>query len=246
MRAILTFHSIDASGSVLSYDSHLFDTLLADLRQKAIPICNLDTLLANDTKNGIAITFDDGMKSVHENALPILREYQAPAHVFLTTQVIDGGSMGPRQPVNIPSFDMLNWREVEALHRDGIRIENHTHTHPDMRSLTDHQIAEECGKADQIIMSRLGRKPRYFAYPFGYHNQMTCDFVRCRYSGAVTTELRKLSIDEDTAVLPRLDTYYLRSRTHIGLIDSPVMHMYLMLRHKIRTLRNKTYTVPRS
>ncbi len=237
MRAILTFHSIDTSGSVLSYDSRLFDALLADLTKKAIPICHLDTLLASDAKRGIAITFDDGMKSVYKNALPILREYQAPAHIFLTTKVVDGDRMWSQQPANIPSFEMLNWKEVEALHRAGMCIENHTHTHPDMRSLTEDQIAEECGKADQIIMSRLGRKPRYFAYPYGYHNRMARDFVRGCYSGSVTTELRKLGFDEDTALLPRLDAYYLRSKLQIRLIDSPAMHVYLMLRHKMRLLK---------
>ena len=64
MRAILTFHSIEASGSVVSFDARLFEALLADLIKKAIPIRNLDTLLASDAINGVAFTFDDGMKSV--------------------------------------------------------------------------------------------------------------------------------------------------------------------------------------
>lgn len=237
MRAILTFHSIDASGSVVSFDAQLFDALLADLMKKSIPICDLDTLLISNAENGVAITFDDGMKSVYQNALPILREYQAPAHIFLTTSAIDGGSRLRQQPVNVPSFEMLNWQEVEALHLAGVHVECHTHTHPDMRLLTGDQIAAECGKADEIITSRLGRKPRYFAYPFGYHNQMARDFARGCYSGSVTTELRKLGSNEDMAALPRLDAYYLRSKARIRSIDSPAMHMYLALRNKMRTLR---------
>lgn len=237
MRAILTFHSIDASGSVVSFDAQLFDDLLADLSKKAIPIRDLDTLLASDANQGIAITFDDGMKSVYQNALPRLREYQAPAHVFLTTGVIGSDGRWPQQPASAPSFEMLNWQEVEALHQVGVRMECHTHTHPDLRSLTGEQIAEECGKAEQMIASRLGRKPRYFAYPYGYHNQKTRDCVRGRYAASVTTELRKLNSDEDTAALPRLDAYYLRSGLGIRLLDSPLMQVYLMLRNKMRTLK---------
>ena len=204
MRAILTFHSIDPSGSVISFDAQLFDALLADLARKAIPICDLDSLLSGDVKTGVAITFDDGMKSVYQNALPILQKYQAPAHVFLITGVIGGGSMRARELANIPPLEMLNWQEVEALHLAGVHMECHTHTHSDMRSLTGDQITEECGKADEIINSRLGRKPRYFAYPFGYHNQLARDSVRGCYAGSVTTELRKLGTSEDTASLPRL------------------------------------------
>jgi peptidoglycan/xylan/chitin deacetylase (PgdA/CDA1 family) len=237
MRAILTFHSIDDSGSVLSFHEQLFDALLAQLAKKAIPVCDLDFLLSNDVKTGVAITFDDGMKSIHQNALPILQNYDAPAHIFLPTGVIDGGHMLTQDLTTPLPFEMLDWQELEALHLAGVRIECHTHTHPDMRSLTVDQIAEECGKADEVIHSRLGRKPSYFAYPFGYHNKRARDYVRDCYSASVTTELRKLGVSEDTAALPRLDSYYLRSRLSIRLLDSPAMHFYLGLRNSMRNLR---------
>ncbi len=237
MRAILTFHSIDASGSVLSFNEQLFDALLANLKKKAIPVYELDSLLSNDVKTGVAITFDDGMKSVYQNALPILKKHEAPAHLFLPTGIIDGDHQITKDLTTPLPYEILDWKEVEALHSAGVRIESHTHTHPDIRLLTVEQIAEECGKADEIIHSRLGRRPRYFAYPFGYHNRRARDIVRARYSGSVTTELRKLGADEDKAALPRLDAYYLRSGVRIRLIDSPLMHAYLSLRNSLRTLK---------
>jgi len=90
-----------------------------------------------------------------------------------------------------------------------------------------------------VISSRLGRKPGYFAYPFGYHNQKVRDCVRERYTACVTTELRTLGSDEDSAALPRLDTYYLRSRAGIRFIDTSLMQVYLALRSKLRTLRGR-------
>ncbi len=228
---------MEASGSVVSFDARLFETLLVVLAKKAIPIIDLDTLLASDSQDGIAITFDDGMKSVYQNALPILREYQVPAHVFLTTGVVGGDGRWPQQSVNLPPFEMLNWKEVETLHQAGVLFESHTHTHPDLRLLTQDQVAEECGQADEIITARLGRKPRYFAYPFGYHNQVVREFIRGLYAASVTTELRQLGAHEDTAALPRLDAYYLRSKSRIRLIDSSAMHVWLSLRNSLRTLR---------
>lgn len=41
----------------------------------------------------VAITFDDGYRSTHDLALPILREYQLPATVFVTTGHMEKGSM---------------------------------------------------------------------------------------------------------------------------------------------------------
>src|SRR5437763_8996597 len=73
MRAILTFHSIDDSGSVLSYSPNTFDKLLLALQRSAIPLLDLGTLLRPETKTGVALTFDDGMRSIFTEALPILR-----------------------------------------------------------------------------------------------------------------------------------------------------------------------------
>src|SRR6516164_7287159 len=59
MRAILTFHSIDDSGSVLSYPPRTFERLLLALQHSGIPLLDLDTLLRAETKTGVALTFDD-------------------------------------------------------------------------------------------------------------------------------------------------------------------------------------------
>jgi peptidoglycan/xylan/chitin deacetylase (PgdA/CDA1 family) len=40
---------------------------------------------------GIAITFDDGYRSVYTTALPILREYNIPATVYLTVETVETG-----------------------------------------------------------------------------------------------------------------------------------------------------------
>lgn len=41
----------------------------------------------------VCITFDDGYRSIHDFALPILREFGLPATVFVTTGTVDGGTM---------------------------------------------------------------------------------------------------------------------------------------------------------
>jgi peptidoglycan/xylan/chitin deacetylase (PgdA/CDA1 family) len=41
----------------------------------------------------ICITFDDGYRSIHDLALPILQEFGLPATVFTTTAYMDGGNM---------------------------------------------------------------------------------------------------------------------------------------------------------
>ncbi|WP_229518532.1 polysaccharide deacetylase family protein [Massilia sp. PAMC28688] len=41
----------------------------------------------------VAITFDDGYRSVHDLALPILRQFKLPATVFVTSGYVGGGNM---------------------------------------------------------------------------------------------------------------------------------------------------------
>ena len=237
MKAIITFHSIDTSGSVLSYPPDSFASLLDALGKSGLPVLELGKLLAPETDRGVSFTFDDGMRSVFTSALPILRDHDVPAHLCLTSAAVGKDNQWPGQPGRAPVFDMLNWDQIEALHGAGVYIESHTHNHPDLRTLNHDELEQECERADRIIEQRVGRRPQFFAYPYGYKNDAICDFMRSRYKGAVTTELGMIHGNEDFAKLPRLDSYYLKNRWLQRNLDSPVSSLYLLLRSHLRELR---------
>jgi peptidoglycan/xylan/chitin deacetylase (PgdA/CDA1 family) len=237
MRAILTFHSIDDSDSVLSYSPKAFSSLLQRLVEREVPVLDLDTLLQPETERGVAITFDDGMQSVHRNAMPVLQDLGLPAHLFVATGAVNSKQPWPRDPCDGHTFAMLDWNELEALQVAGIRIEGHTHSHPDMRALTIGQMQEECEQADALIEQRLGRRPEYFAYPYGHHNRMVREFSAGRYRGTVTTELRTLNDHPDSSALPRLDSYYLQSPRMIRNFGSLPMRSYMGVRNILRNWR---------
>lgn len=237
MHAILTFHSIDDQNSVISCKPKYFALLLESLAAHDIPVYDLPTLLRPDTTHGITITFDDGMRSVLQNALPVLREYAAPAHLFVATSAVDDSGGWPRNAPGMPCYEMLDWDELGQLQAGGVFIESHTHSHPDLRTLSIAQIQEECTLVDEMIEARLGRRPQYFAYPFGYHNPQVREVARARYQAAVTTELRMLGGAEDRAALPRIDSYYLQSEWRIRHLDSAVVQGWLALRNVLRTMR---------
>jgi peptidoglycan/xylan/chitin deacetylase (PgdA/CDA1 family) len=242
MKAILTFHSIDDSGSVLSYPPGQFAYLLETLRRKKIPIVDLTTIMDPATEHGVALTFDDGMYSLFSDAMPVLKDFEAPAHVFITTNAINSDQKWPRQPSDVPGFKMLGWPEIESLHANNVFIDAHTGSHPDMRNLSASQLVDECEMADSEIERRIGRRPEFFAYPFGYHNKRARDYCRTRYRASVTTELRSLSAGDDVAALPRLDTYYLRTTQFIDKLDSLPVGAYLRFRWLLRTLRGSHCT----
>ena len=237
MRAILTFHSIDDSGSVLSFPAREFARLLASFADAKLPVCDIDTLLAPATQRGVALTFDDGMKSLHTHALPVLRDHGVPSHLYLATGALGGTNRWAAQPDGIPEFEMLDWGHVEDLHRAGMQIESHTHTHPDLRTVDEATIDAECERADRLVEERLGRRPAHFAYPYGRHDARARDRVRARYRSAVTVALRELHGGEDRAALPRIDTYYLRTPWVASHLERPLPRAYLALRGVLRRLR---------
>jgi peptidoglycan/xylan/chitin deacetylase (PgdA/CDA1 family) len=232
-RAVITFHSIDDAGGPLSYPPHLFAAFIAALERGGLPIVDLDTLLDPTAGRGVALTFDDGMRSVFEAALPVLRDHSVRAHLFLATGSVAGGAAerGSGQ------FRMLDWDALVELHRTGVAIEGHTHGHRDCRALSDAEIDDECETADALIERYVGRRPRYFAYPFGYHDRRVRARVGPRYAAAFTTALAPLTSGDDRSRLPRLDAHYIRSPLWFGHLDALATRGYLVLRRALRIVR---------
>ncbi|MFZ5610040.1 MAG: polysaccharide deacetylase family protein [Pseudomonadota bacterium] len=237
MRAIITFHSIDDKATVLSYPPRRFARLLEALAHAGVPIRDLDALLADEAADGVALSFDDGMRSVFTAALPILKDHGAPAHLFLTTGQVGGDNLWPGQPAGAPRYDLLDWGQIEALHEAGVRIESHSASHPDFRALSEAAMTAECEAADEAIATRLYRRPRYFAYPYGYHDARVRRIMGARYRACLTTELRFLTSRDTPAALPRLDSYYLGSPWLYRHLAAPHSRAYLALRHALRRLR---------
>jgi peptidoglycan/xylan/chitin deacetylase (PgdA/CDA1 family) len=140
---------------------------------------------------------------------------------------------------------MLTWAQVEALHAAGVAIEGHTASHPDLRTLSEAEIEAEMEGADALIERRLGRRPVYFAYPYGHFDAKARRVARRRYAAAFTTQLAFLGGGEPPEALPRLDSHYLRGAWLTRRLNSPAAGGYIALRRRIRVLRgHEPATVP--
>lgn len=231
-RAVVTFHSIDDSDSVLSFAPRAFAQLIERFAVSGTPVVTFDELLRRD--DGITITFDDGMRSVYEHALPVLREHGFPAHIFLTTSRVGQDIGWPAQPQR---FDMLDWNQVELCARSSLHIECHTVTHPDLRELPAQRIVEECVGADDAIEQHTGRRPTLMAFPFGLYNDSVIYAVALRYSACFTTKLGYLGRATDLSRVPRLDAYYLQAPFLNERLFSTQTRAYVALRASIRAAR---------
>lgn len=238
MRAVITFHSIDDQPGPLSFSPRQLEQLLDALSAADIPILPLETLIADPWAQGVSLTFDDGLSTVHASALPLLRERRVPAHVFVISRWVGGDNRWPGQPAGATPFSLMNWDELEELHASGFRIDAHTATHPDLRALSEPEIEAELEEADSTIEARLGRRPSFFAYPYGYHDARVRAVAARRYTASFTTKLNYLGDGDDLQSLPRLDSHYLRSPRLVGALGAPTAQAYIALRRALRLLRN--------
>jgi peptidoglycan/xylan/chitin deacetylase (PgdA/CDA1 family) len=94
---ILCYHGIDESGNPLlpSTSRESFESQMRFLRSH-YRIVSMDEVcgeLRSDSIStpGIAITFDDGYRSVYTTAFPILQQYNIPATVYLTLETVETG-----------------------------------------------------------------------------------------------------------------------------------------------------------
>lgn len=237
MRAVLTFHSIDGLPGPLSFSAPDLEKMLDVFDEAKIPVLNLDDLLANPDNDGVALTFDDGISTVFETAMTILRDRNLPAHVFVITKWVGGDNRWPGQPTDATPFKLMDWKQLEAIQSAGFRIEAHTASHPDLRQLPDEAVDAEMEEADDAIERRLGRRPQYFAYPYGYHDERVRAVARRRYRGAFTTKLDYLGPGISLDEIPRLDTHYLRSPALTRSLASRPARAYIAFRRALRRLR---------
>lgn len=114
----------------------------------------------------LAITFDDGLRSVAVNAAPILKELGIPWSLFVVTDWADGNH--PFEPEA-----MLGWDEIEALAAAGVTIGSHSVTHPNFARLDEARVEQELYESRLTMASRIGITPAAFAIPLGQSNNWT-------------------------------------------------------------------------
>jgi peptidoglycan/xylan/chitin deacetylase (PgdA/CDA1 family) len=126
----------------------------------------------------VAVTFDDGFRSVHRHALSVLSELGLPATVFVPT-----GLMGRRPPMRWRGIDEwvgtpyeeeltpLSWDELRLLRDAGWEVASHTVSHARLTQLNDEALASELSESRQRCAREMGRPCESLAYPYGDHDE---------------------------------------------------------------------------
>lgn len=213
MKAILTYHSVDDSGSVISIDELTFRRHVRWLATGQVRVVPLDELSgASDEEDAIAITFDDGLESFGRIAAPLLVEHGLPVTLFVVTDAVGSSNVwrGKQDP-GIPIQPLLGWDGLADLVRRGVVLGAHTCTHPNLTTIDGNSVEREIVESKQRLARELGVRITTFAYPYGAVSAEARDVVAREFQLGCTTRLAALSPSDDPARLPRLDSYYLRA-----------------------------------
>jgi len=117
----------------------------------------------------VAIHFDDGYKSVYDNAYPVLRKFGYPFTVFVPTGALDGSYKG-----------YISWDAATIMARNGADFGFHGAAHERLGTPRKGESGDAFAKRLKDLFSRKRKAMRekgfeaaWIAYPYGEYSDFT-------------------------------------------------------------------------
>ena len=143
----------------------------------------------------VVLTFDGGYRSQLDNALPTLEALKLSATFFPISAGLDEAE--------------ISGHDLAALAAAGHTIGCHTHTHPDLTTLSPGDLEREVVGSKRLLEEVVGHQVTAFCYPDGLRNSRVAAAVqRAGFEIAFTIDLG--------GVLPGDDPYQLRRVAILG------------------------------
>ena len=242
---ILTYHSIDHSGSVLSvtpekFLSHM--TFLANSGYQIVSLHEVASCLQYQKPfpaKTAALTFDDGFKNFHQEAFPVLKKFGFPATVFLVVGWCGKENSWPGQLKTIPSFDLLDWKDIKEMAGQGVEFGSHTMNHPNLSQISSVEAEHEIAQSQKTIQAAIGQDVQFFAYPYGVHTPEVKTMVKKRFAGACSVQMDFVTSESDRYALPRIDMFYFSQNSFFEYLNTPAFPLYVKCRKWLRGLKEQ-------
>ena len=239
---ILTYHSLDDSGSVISMPPQKFREQMLALAAHRFTGIRFDELAEAWKGRGtlperpVVLTFDDAFSNVLEHAAPVLSGLGFRATIFAVAGQCGRFNDWPQES-GIPRLPLLSFADLAQLVDRGFEIGGHSLTHAPLSELTPESARREIVESQQILEDRIGTAVATFAYPFGLVTPAAVEIVRQHYRAACSTRLATARRCDDRHLLPRIEMYYWREGVLFQLFGTSLGTGYLRLRAFGRCIR---------
>jgi len=175
---ILYYHEIHSSQRAN------FVKQLDILKKYAKPIL-LSTANLVPNERAFVITFDDGMSSVIENALPELKRRQIPSVIFVPVSYLGKKPSWPGIEEHILKHEsVITETDIRELDKSGlIEIGSHCMSHSDLTYMQDEVAEEEITKSKIYLENIINKAVNFISFPHGEHK--VCHIKQAKNAGYV-------------------------------------------------------------
>ena len=169
-----------------------FERQMAHLarRYTVVPASRIKIARSEHGKSLVALTFDDGLASVLNHAVPILKRFALPASICVPT-----GNLG-RRPAwemadDCPDRDdcVMTTRQVKELDKSGFELFSHGVSHVPLSQLPTDEICSEVTESKKHLERIVGHEITGISYPHGAYDSRVIRLAReAGYHVAFTTQ----------------------------------------------------------
>lgn len=159
---VLAYHAVSAE------QRHLFANQMDELTKRVNPLRADVSELPLQGGRFAAITFDDGLENILENALPELTKRNIPATLFIVTDVLGSNPSWEYFGGDDPTKERAMTEEQLRRIPSGLfTIGSHTMTHPVLPSLSESQMKQELEGSRIKLEKMLDREVKLLSFPYG-------------------------------------------------------------------------------
>jgi peptidoglycan/xylan/chitin deacetylase (PgdA/CDA1 family) len=222
---------------------------LAKQGMKAVDIDDFIAWIAGeiDLPHGsFLMTFDDGFYGIYEHAMPVLRELDWPATVFLVSSLLGQRDIWcEKENPSGQTYPLLGHAQIHEMRRQGFSFHSHSRTHADLTKISDEIMRNEIAGARAELEDALGSTVPYLAYPYGRYNERVVEIARqAGYRAAFSVQPGFNRPGIDPYKIRRLDVFgtdtptQLMRKIKLGTNDGSLTYSirYYLERLKSRTL----------
>jgi peptidoglycan/xylan/chitin deacetylase (PgdA/CDA1 family) len=238
-RAILTYHSIDDSGSIVSVTAQTLRRHLDSLGSQGVAVVAPSRLAQAAAPSAAALTFDDGFANFYTDAFPMLAQRGLTATVLIVAGKCGQSGDWARQPNALKNRDLLTWSKIRELQAAGIHFGAHGMTHRSLTDLPIDEAASEILDSKREIEDRTGAAVQCFAYPYGEYTRPIADIVAENFRVGLSADMGFVTAGSSPEALERIDAYYLRGAFWMDRLFAPLGASYVACRAAARGLKQR-------
>jgi peptidoglycan/xylan/chitin deacetylase (PgdA/CDA1 family) len=213
---ILAYHAVDEGPPPLFVSPRLFREHVGCIIASGAEVLSLDQVADGLESGGlparwVALTFDDGYRSVVRHAAPILAEHSLPATAFCLAGRLGGDNAWPGQPAAVPRRPLATAAELAELPADAWAIGSHGFDHVSLDDASEKTTMREVVDSRARLEAEVGTPVDWFAPPHGISPAgRPAALLASTYRGCCALGTRPAGPGDSRHALPRVDAHYLR------------------------------------